>query len=190
MGTGCQRMTAMLVKSLFTYWTGQLFAPGSLLKAKYEAFKVLLEHDKRAHELMAGLEEIHHQRVKVDFSVVESLYDELAFCVGHIVDSLLHMAPTRYSTLKTYFNKFDGYIRFMLSEPDHDFSPPFTLLLPELNGSRMKGYRSAGKSIIKIHFFECFFGRYHGFHPFLRPQGFHDGINQFFGLIRVGGQDA
>ena len=29
----------MLIKSLFKYWTYQVFAPGTVLRERYEAFK-------------------------------------------------------------------------------------------------------------------------------------------------------
>jgi hypothetical protein len=62
---------SMLIKNLFTYWTGQAISPGSVLKRKYDAYKSLLEQDKRAHDLMAELEELYHDQVRVDFSVIE-----------------------------------------------------------------------------------------------------------------------
>ena len=40
----------MLLNNLFKYWTYQIFTPGTVVRAKYEAFKSLLEVDKQAHE--------------------------------------------------------------------------------------------------------------------------------------------
>lgn len=62
----------MLLKNLFKYWTFQIFAPGNLVREKYEAFKSLLNHDKRAHELMAELEEVYYSQIAVDLSVIEN----------------------------------------------------------------------------------------------------------------------
>jgi len=42
----------MLKTNLFKYLTYQVFAPGTLLREKYEAYKSLLDYDRRAHELM------------------------------------------------------------------------------------------------------------------------------------------
>ncbi len=48
----------MWLRNLFRHLTLEFFSPGRLLKERYAAFKALLSHDKRAHELMADLEEI------------------------------------------------------------------------------------------------------------------------------------
>ncbi len=50
----------MLVTQLFKHWTYQVFAPGTLLRRKYEAFKSLLRHDAIALELIADLEELFY----------------------------------------------------------------------------------------------------------------------------------
>ena len=107
----------MLLKSLFKYWTYQVFAPGTVLREKYEAFKSLLIHDKCAHELMAELEEIYHNQLRVDFKVIEDKYTEFACCVSNLIEDLLGVCPTRYFSLRDYFKKFDFYVRFMLAPP-------------------------------------------------------------------------
>ena len=89
----------------------------------------MLEHDKRAHELMAELEEIYHGQARVDFSVIETKYAALSRCVSQIVHDLERMVPSRYLELKDYYKKFDFYVRFMLSAQKYDVSPPFTLPL-------------------------------------------------------------
>ena len=73
---------------LFKYWTYQAFSPGTVLRDKYEAFKSLLRNDKRAHELMAELEEIYYDMIKVDFRVIEDKYDEFSHCVSNMVEDL------------------------------------------------------------------------------------------------------
>ncbi len=135
----------MLIKHLFKYWTYQVFSPGTVLRGKYEAFKALLAHDKRAHELMAELEEIYYDRIKVDFSVIEDKYTAFSSCVRRIVENLQKMSPSRYLDLMDYYKKFDFYIRFMLSPPDYDFSPPFTLMLT--NVTKKDGARVGGKAL-------------------------------------------
>ena len=132
----------MLIKNLFKYWTYQVFSPGAVLREKYEAFKSLLEHDKRAHELMAELEEIYHDQIKVDFAAIEKKYYIFSQSVRQIVESLQRMTPSRYLDLMAYYKKFDFYIRFMLSPPEYEFSPPFTLMLPDVtekDASRVGG---------------------------------------------------
>ena len=68
----------MFFSTLFKHWTYQLFAPGSALRRKYEAFKDLLAADNTAHELLAELEEIYHYDRPEDFCRIEKRYNALA----------------------------------------------------------------------------------------------------------------
>ncbi len=104
-----------------------MFSPGTVLREKYEAFKKLLEYDKKAHEFMAELEDIFYNQKKNDFQTVVKTYDQFAASAYGMVEELLKMCPSNYWSLKDYFKKFDFYIRFMLAPPDFDFSPPFTI---------------------------------------------------------------
>ena len=128
----------MLLKSLFKHWTYQVFSPGTVLREKYEAFKSLLESDKCAQEVMAELEEIYHNQIKVDFKVIETKYEQFSACVLQIIDNLLEMCPTRYQSLQDYFKKFDSYVRFMMAPPEYDFAPPFTYSLAEIPSEGLK----------------------------------------------------
>lgn len=141
----------MFVTRLFKHWTYQVFSPGTLLREKYEAFKSLLRHDKRAHEVMADLEEIYHNQITVDLAAIENKYKELSLCVSAVIENLSHMCPTAYVTLGDYFKKFDFYIRFMFSPPAFDFSPPFALSLKEIppDGLALVGGKALNLAIIE-----------------------------------------
>ena len=121
----------LINKNLFKYWTYQVFSPGTILRKKYEAFKSLLDHDKKAHELMAEIEEIYYNQDCVDFKVIEDKYEAFSRCVSAIVKDLSRICPTRYPDLSDYFRKFDFYVRFMLAPKELVFSPPFTIPLTE-----------------------------------------------------------
>ncbi len=125
----------MLIKNLFTYWTELAVSPGSLLKKKYAAFKSLLEQDKRAHELMAELEEIHSNQVGVDFSVIEKTYLALTQCVRQIVTDLNQMHPSRYRALQEFYRKIDGYARHMMAPSQLRAKPPFCLKLDQASAT-------------------------------------------------------
>ncbi len=122
----------MFLTNLFKHWTYHVFSPGTVLREKYQAFKSLLIADKKAHELMAELEEIYHHNTKVDFKVIENKYDAFSECVGGIIEDLGRMSPSRYLDLKDYFKKFNFYIKFMLAPPEFKFSPPFSLPLSKI----------------------------------------------------------
>ena len=117
----------MLIKNLFRYWTYQVFSPGTVLREKYESFKALLEYDKAAHDFMAVLEDIYYTPVKCDFQAVVKTYELFSGSVSNMVEELLKMCPSSYWELRSYFKKFDFYVRFMLAPEDFDFSPPFVI---------------------------------------------------------------
>lgn len=49
---------------LFKHWANFISPQGTVLRGKYEAFKQLLESDKRSYELVAELEDIYYQQKK------------------------------------------------------------------------------------------------------------------------------
>ena len=122
----------MLFNNLFKYWTYQLLAPGKVLKEKYAAFKSLLDHDKRAHELMAELEEIYYQSQKRDFSAVQRLCADLSGRVAGIVDDMGRICPGDYPDLLSFFRKIDAYIRFMTEPQTPASTPPYTMDLADI----------------------------------------------------------
>ena len=131
--TSHNRLLIMLIKNLFRYWTYQVFSPGTILREKYESFKALLEYDKAAHEFMATLEDIYYTQKKCDFQTVVKTYEHFAHSVSRMVEELLRMCPSNYWSLKSYFRKFDFYIRFMLAPPEFEFSPPFTIAFDKIS---------------------------------------------------------
>jgi pyruvate,water dikinase len=117
----------MYIKSLFRHWTYKLFAPGTLLREKYEAFRKLLEYDKRSHELIAELQEIHYDGRKVDFTAVEAKCNELSSNVSNVAACLTKLCTRRYINLPAYLKKIDFYIQLALSGSEQSFSPPFVI---------------------------------------------------------------
>lgn len=150
-----------------------MFSPGTVLREKYEAFKSLLAHDKCAHEVMAELEEIYYNQVRVDFQVIAKKYDRLAESVSGIVEDLSKICPSRYLNLKDYFKKFDFYIRFMLAPPEYNFSPPFTVQLNDISSDSrlLVGGKALHLSVIKSNL------------DLPIPSGFVITTNAFFYLI-------
>ena len=123
----------MRLKNIFKYWTHQLFKPDIVLQDKYASFKSLLGHDKRAHELMAELEEIYYHQIAVDFKVIEDKYDDLSIHVRAIVKDLQRICPTRYLDLMEYYKRFDAYTRFLLSPKNIQSKAPFVIPVPEIS---------------------------------------------------------
>jgi pyruvate,water dikinase len=121
----------MYLRQLFNYWTLQVFAPGKLLRLKYQAFKELLRYDKKSLELITDLDEILHGGVQVDWARVESLVRALRWSVGSLIRSLLAMHPAAYQDLEERFHRLELSIKDAVSLPERDYRPPYTLTLAE-----------------------------------------------------------
>ncbi len=76
----------MLIRNLFNYWTSKVFSPDGHARRQYQAFMSLLKNNKRAHSLMADLEEIYYRQVAVDFNRVAENYNALSLAVSDIID--------------------------------------------------------------------------------------------------------
>jgi pyruvate, water dikinase len=122
----------MFVSNLFKHWTYKIFAPGLLVREKYEAFRNLLEYDKKSHELIAELERIYYEELKVDFAAIEHKVKQLFSSVARVVDSLSQICPTCYPKLNDFCRDIDKKIHHVLTSGSYDSSPPFTLALDEL----------------------------------------------------------
>jgi len=123
----------MYVSNLFKHWTHKIFDPSLLAREKYESFRNLLEYDKKSHELIAEIEQIYYDQVKVDFAAIEQNLKELLSSVAEVVESLREICPTCYPRLDDYFHKIDSKLKQILSSHLPDCSPPFVITLDQLN---------------------------------------------------------
>lgn len=119
----------MRIGRLFRHWTYQVFAPGALLRAKYNAFRELLDHDEAALDLLAQLEEIHYGGEPADWSRVVWLCRALRERVSEMVRALQTMNPSRWLGLSEYLAKVDFYVAMAVELAAPDVSPPFALPL-------------------------------------------------------------
>ena len=141
----------MHITNLFKHWTYQVFSPTKALKGKYEAFKSLLTHDQQVHVLMAELEEIYYNQVRVDFKVIEDKYNDLSRYVFAMLEDFSKMCPSCYPDLKDYFKKFDSYVRFIFASKECNTSAPFTITLNKitLDSQALVGSKALNLSIIE-----------------------------------------
>jgi pyruvate,water dikinase len=121
----------MYLRQLFKYWTLQVFAPGKLLRLKYEAFKELLRYDKKSLELITDLEELLHEGMPVDWARVESLVRALRWSVASLIRALTAMQPATYHDLEEQFHRLELSLKNGVSLPEVDCRPPYTLTLGE-----------------------------------------------------------
>lgn len=124
-----------MLGQLFKHWTYRVFAPGALLRSRYEAFKSLLERDRRCLEMMAELEDVHHGYAPVDAARVSHLAEQMAREVTALAEDLVSMNPGMYMDLGEYAHKIVFYLRMAAQLPDFDFGPPYTTDLDEAAGA-------------------------------------------------------
>ena len=117
----------MFSKELFRRWTYQVFAPGVLLREKYNAFRELLRYDDACLELIAALEDVHYGGAAVDWTRVVHLTRRLRTSVNELVERLARLSPARHLDLPEYARKVDFYVQMALDLPSGDMSPPFVL---------------------------------------------------------------
>ncbi|QJB55027.1 PEP/pyruvate-binding domain-containing protein [Pseudodesulfovibrio sp. zrk46] len=121
----------MHIAQLFKHWTYQVFAPGTLLRRKYEAFKSLLRHDAIALELIADLEELFYGETLADRQRANYLAGKLSESVGTMAGQLVEMNPTGYMELPEYFRKIEFYVRMALELEQPEVGPPYILTLED-----------------------------------------------------------
>ncbi len=141
----------MHLTQLFKHWSYQVFAPGTLLRRKYEAFKSLLKHDAIALELIADLEELFYGQTLADRQRANHLAAKLSEAVSTMAGQLVEMNPTGYMELPEYFRKIDFYVRMSLELDQPEVGPPYILSLedaasfPKLAGGKASNLGRAAK---------------------------------------------
>lgn len=184
----------MAVRELFRHWTYQVFAPGSLLRERYNAFKSLLGHDDACMSLMADLEDIHYGRDPADWARVMDLYAQLRAAMERLVADMAQLSPTRYLDLSEYLKKIDFYIRLGLSLPEPDLGPPYVVGLadpaarPELIGGKAANLaRVARETDLPVP--EAFVVTANAFHYFLEAGELRDALDERLARLHLSRPD-
>lgn len=139
----------MWVTQLLGYWSRQVFAPGTLLRKKYQYFRDLLALDRYCLEKMAEIEEVHYRGLPCDYARVIRLCAELDQGVDKLIRSIIALNPLRYRVLKEYHSKVSFYLDLSLSINDPDIEPPFVLDLNSEHNEDLAGGKAMNLGIIK-----------------------------------------
>ena len=140
----------MLLNTLFKHWSYRIFAPGTIIREKYEAFKLLLRYDGRCHEQMAEFQDLLHGDRREDLTRIRKRYTLFSKQVAGMITCLDTMVPGGYVSLKEYHKKFDFYVRFLLAPPAIDFAPPFVFPLDQIDPENKNiGNKAANLAILK-----------------------------------------
>lgn len=124
----------MAFGELFRHWTYRVFAPGALLRRKYEAFRELIALDGQCLERIATIEDIHYGSTRVDWTRVVAECEKLERDVLAMVALLREMNPLRWIDLSEYAAKIAFYARMAVSVPEPDLKPPYILPLDAVAG--------------------------------------------------------
>jgi pyruvate,water dikinase len=145
----------MLTSNLFKRWTYKFFAPEILQRGKYEAFKRLLENDRRCHELIADFQDLYFKKDPTEWTRVTSLYNLLSEAVGAVAHELSLMSDRSTGDLTTYYKKFDSYIRFLLQPQSQSTGPPYTICMGD-PGIKLQLVGNKAKNLIEVYQkFDC-----------------------------------
>jgi pyruvate, water dikinase len=125
----------MNLSQLFRYWTLQVFAPGKLLRHKYDSFKELLRHDKKSLELITDLEDTLHSGAPVDWARAARLVHALNWSVGSLIRALSAMHPGAYDDLAGRGAGLESSLVDAVTLPEGDGQPPYTLALSAAAGA-------------------------------------------------------
>lgn len=139
----------MFIPQLFRYWSRQIFAPGTLLRKKYQYFRDLLALDRYCLEKMAEIEEIHYRELPCDFARVTRLSKELDQGVGKLIKSIVALNPLRYRALKDYHRKVSFYLDLALNLEKPEVDPPYTLDLNNEIQEELGGGKAVNLGLIK-----------------------------------------
>ncbi len=132
----------MQIKQLFRHWSCLCFAPGALLRHKYDAFKSLLDYDSIALELIADIEDFFYGKTVADHQHVMWLISRLSIAVKGMVDQLFEMNPLLAKDVPNVFDSINLKVSAAIKESPPDSCPPYTIslldahLIPELSGGK------------------------------------------------------
>ncbi|WP_415716507.1 PEP/pyruvate-binding domain-containing protein [Maridesulfovibrio sp.] len=124
------------------FWIQSWLSPRRLLQRKYEAFKVLLEYDSQALELVADLEELFYGRRLLDRSHAVCMYRQLSLAVAGMVGELEKMHPGKFKNLYDEYLRINEQAARSVESAEVTSEPPFTIPLaaagdfPHLSGGK------------------------------------------------------
>ncbi|WP_045215985.1 PEP/pyruvate-binding domain-containing protein [Desulfonatronovibrio magnus] len=160
----------MWITQLFSYWSRQIFAPGTLLRKKYQYFRDLLALDRYCLEKMAEIEEIHYRSLPCDYARLIRLSEELDDGVAKLIKSIIALNPLRYKALRDYHKKVSFYMHLSLNINDPDTQPPYALPIDQELKEDLAGGKAMNLSLIKSK-------------GFIAPRGFCITTNAFNSIV-------
>lgn len=114
---------------LFSHWTFDSFAPGSIPRAKYNAFCEIHRETSVCFSLLARFEELSTGREIVDWCRVSGLAARLSAAIRDLVDQLQVMNPVEFMDAHDWVAKLSFYTRLSTEHSSTPAHPPYLLML-------------------------------------------------------------
>jgi len=140
----------MLSDNFFKRLAYTFLAPDLLQRETYEAFRNLLDCDRRCHEFIADLQELCNKKEPVDWTRVTGLCKKLSASVREMTNELAIISGRSSGELAQYHKKFDSYIRTLLQIGSIESCPPYVLGLEDDRSlPRLVGNKAAALCVLK-----------------------------------------
>lgn len=177
---------------LFFAWS--YFFPHSQLQYKYNSFKLLLDHDSKALNLIADLEEIFYGRKLADRQLAVEMYQNLYASVYGMIRQLQEMNPVAYRNLTDYFHEIDSAARRCVTDSVPDSTPPYIVPLAEAGSQpQLTGGKAANLSRVYnlkgINVPPGFVITANGFHHFIEYNGLRGEFEKRLSRMEAGKRD-
>lgn len=110
---------------LFSHWTFETFAPGSIPRAKYNAFRDIQRQSSFCFSLLATYDELLTGDRVVDWCMISKLTSRLTIAIRKLVDLLQAMSPVEFMDAHDWFAKLAFYARMSTEHAAIAATPPY-----------------------------------------------------------------
>lgn len=117
---------------LFSHWTFETFAPGSIPRAKYNAFRDIQRQSAFCFSLLANYDELLTGDRVVDWSMISKLTGRLIIAIRKLVDLLQAMNPVEFMDAHDWFGKLAFYARMSTEHAAIAATPPYLAAIPDV----------------------------------------------------------
>ena len=112
---------------LFSHWTFEAFAPGSIPRVKYNAFRDIHRQSAYCFSQLARFDELVTGDRVVDWCTVSKLTSRLILSIRKLVDLLQLMNPVEFMDAHDWFAKLGFYARMSVEHAAIPATPPYVL---------------------------------------------------------------
>ncbi len=126
-------------------WAERIFAPETALRRRYDAFRRLLAHDKRALDAITEIEELFYGQLPADWARGAALFRSLSWTLRQLALSLTEMRPEAYAALPGRLDELLAAAAPAFEPAAREAGPPYVLSLAEAAAApHLAGGKAAG----------------------------------------------